>query len=450
MGNPSTRRSRFGGAVAVLALAVGSLLTAATPAAAVPSTTPCDWDPAGVIMLSSTTVVSGGQLTVSWNVTGISCPPTAIAPVVVQMSGPGFTGDETVPPTDSRLVTVTQPGPSTATWILKLKSLKTGGSTDLDTESASVTPLVNGLAGGAVAFSDFRTTETKAEPNSIVTSTGPPVRSDTSPSLFNVGNNYEAAYQGTDGHLWVVSPTGAATDTGLAMAAGTSPSITATDSTNFTVAFQAPTTYLWTYSSKTGARNVGLSMAPGTSPSATLTTDGVAIAYVDGNGNLCVSDPTLGFGGYGAPVAAGTSPAITYIPGLKDGYRIVYQAPDHQVRTADSTSAQTAPTPLTAATGTSPAITTLPTHEIDIAVNGTDLTVHVLASTGAVTNTNAPIRARTSPSIAPAADGGPVVAWQDFTNTVSTFSLGAGVTHTGLTIAPTSSPSIAQITSILR
>src|SRR5205807_115999 len=102
------------------------------------------------------------------------------------------------------------------------------------------------------------------------------------------------------------------------------------------------------------------------SPSATLTTDGVAIAYVDGNGNLCVSDPTLGFGGYQAPVAAGTSPAITYIPGLKDGYRIVYQAPDHQVRTADSTSSQTAPTPLTAAASTSPAITTLPTHEIDI------------------------------------------------------------------------------------
>jgi hypothetical protein len=164
---------------------------------------------------------------------------------------------------------------------------------------------------------------------------------------------------------------------------------------------------------------------------------------------LWVFDPVLGFGGYQAPVAAGTSPAITYVRGLADGYRITYQAPDHQVRTADSTSAQTSPTPLSAAAGTSPAITTLPSGEIDIAVNGSDGTVQILTPTG-ITRTDARFQPSTSPSIAPAAGGGAVTAWQTVSDTVATFIPGTGVTDTHLNMFLRSSPSIAQITSTTR
>jgi len=198
-------------------------------------------------------------------------------------------------------------------------------------------------------------------------------------------------------------------------------------------------------------------MAPNSSPSATMTSAGVAIAYADQNGKLCVFDPVLGFGGYGAPVAANTSPAITYILGLADGYRITYQAPDHLVHTADSTSTATPATPLIASVGTSPAITTLPSGEIDIVVSGrnsvsggSDNELRVMASTGVITTLFAASQEGTSPSIAPAAGGGWVAAWQNGFASISTFVLGTGVTGTGLSIDPRTSPSIAQITSTRR
>jgi hypothetical protein len=442
---PSTRRRRLGGAVAILALAAGCLVTAAGSAGAAPSVVDCD--PAGTVMLNPTTVDAGGQVNVGWNVILVAgCNPPITSE---RMSGPGFSGDEVLPTlAGNRPVTLTQPG--TATWILSVTTRF--GETELYRASATVNPpppLVTGLAGGAVAFIDVGSTQTKAEVNEYVPSTGSAVRPGTRPSLFNVGTDYEAAYQGTDGHLWVVDPAGTATDTGLGMMAGTSPSITATGGTTFTVAFQANTGQLWSYSTETGGRSVGLAMALNTSPSATLTSAGVAIAYVDPNGKLSVFDPATGYGGFGAPVAAGTSPAITYIPRLADGYRITYQGTDHQVRTADSSGVQSA-TLLTAASGTSPAITTLPSGEIDIAVNGPDGTVHTVTSTGALTNTGALFQTGTSPSIAPAAGGGAVTAWQNVRNEMSTFAPGTGVTSTGLTMFAGTSPSIAQITSITR
>jgi hypothetical protein len=241
------------------------------------------------------------------------------------------------------------------------------------------------------------------------------------------------------------------------MSEGTSPSITATDASNFTVAFSAGTGSttggLWTYSSATGARNLHLPVFQGTSPSVTTTSSGVAIAFADSNDNLSVLDPVSGFGGFGtphAPLAAGTSPAITYIAGKADGYEIAYQAPDQTVRTADNLHAATFPTPLTVRAGTNPAITTLPSGEIDIAAGGPDLIVRIATLAGAVTDTGAGIRAGTSPSIAPADGGGAVTAFQNLANGVSTFTPGVGVTVTGLSILPNSSPAIAQIVSTTR
>jgi hypothetical protein len=71
---------------------------------------------------------------------------------------------------------------------------------------------------------------------------------------------WEAAYQGSTGTLWVVNNTyytsrgsTGATNTGLAMLAGTSPSITGLTSGGYAVAFQGPTTNLWVYDSVSGA-----------------------------------------------------------------------------------------------------------------------------------------------------------------------------------------------------
>jgi hypothetical protein len=64
-------------------------------------------------------------------------------------------------------------------------------------------------------------------------------------SLTSEAGDYNAAYQGTDGHLWVVLPSGRAADTGARDGGGDQPpSIAATDTSNFTVAFQANTTGL--------------------------------------------------------------------------------------------------------------------------------------------------------------------------------------------------------------
>jgi hypothetical protein len=442
---PPTRRGHLGGGAAILALAAGCLAAAAGPAGAAPPDADCD--PAGTVTLNTTDFNAGAPVNVSWKVTHVAACSPAITSE--RMSGPGFSGDEVLPGlTGNRTVTPTQLG--TATWILSVTTRS--GETELYRASATVNPLAvyHGLAGGALAVTDAVSTEAKVEVNDSAYSTGPAVMSGTSPSLFNVGTDYEGAYQGTDGHLWVTDPAGNATDTGLGMMARTSPAITATGATTFTVAFQASTGNLWTYSAETGGRSAGLAMAPGTSPSATLTSAGVAIAYVNPNGKLSVFDPATGYGGFGAQVAAGTSPAITYIPGLADGYRITYQGTDHQVRTADSSGAQSA-TPLTAAPGTSPAITTLPSGEIDIAVNSSDGTVQTVTPADAITRTGAAFQAGTSPSIAPAAGGGAVTAWHDLRDEVSTFAPGTGVTSTGLyTGSAGTSPSIAQITSITR
>ena len=227
----------------------------------------------------------------------------------------------------------------------------------------------------------------------------------------------------------------------------------ATDSGHVTVAFQANTTELWTYSTLTGARGLKVAMAPGTSPAATLTSAGVAIAFADPNDNLSVLDPVTGFGGFGsphAPLAPGTGPVITYIPNQPDAYEIAYQDPDHNVRTADSAHAGTFPSPLTAAAGTSPAITTQPNGEIDLAANGTDglVATWALGTTGVIGITG--YLPGTSPSIAAAPGGGTVTAWHNALDTVSTFQPGVGITDTGLTEPATDSPTLAQFTSTIR
>src|SRR5439155_14382680 len=170
---PSMRRGRLRGALAVLALVAGGLLAAATPATAAPAVT-TDCDPAGVLFVDPSSITSGDQMTVSWNIIGAAdCRPRLFG----RLSGPGFNGDEVLPTfSGQRRVTVTQPGPSVATWTLFIAS--TLGETQLDSESVTVNQLIlfTGLGGGAVAFADATSTETKAELDSFIPGNGPAIR----------------------------------------------------------------------------------------------------------------------------------------------------------------------------------------------------------------------------------------------------------------------------------
>ncbi|HYB27390.1 MAG TPA: hypothetical protein VEF89_12295 [Solirubrobacteraceae bacterium] len=149
------------------------------------------------------------------------------------------------------------------------------------------------------------------------------------------------AFQASDGDLWtwIGGPdhVGTGLDTGGAMASGTSPSIaiSAGEVPAVAVAFQASDGTLWTWdgdindvetavSAGNGA-GTGLAMAGGTSPSITALASGEAIAFsVSSTGGLTreANTPTLwtwtgnagtvGSGaGTGLAMAGGTSPSIT-------------------------------------------------------------------------------------------------------------------------------------------
>jgi len=93
-------------------------------------------------------------------------------------------------------------------------------------------------------------------------------------AALSAQTSWEAAFQGSTGTLWVVNnsyyTSAAATNTGLAMMAGTSPSITGLTNGGYAVAFQGPTGNLWVYDSVSGGTEFGLGMMAGTSPAITV------------------------------------------------------------------------------------------------------------------------------------------------------------------------------------
>jgi hypothetical protein len=133
----------------------------------------------------------------------------------------------------------------------------------------------------------------------------------TSPAIvFDNSGYYVIAFQANtahgagSGHLFIYTPVGNAhLDTGLGMNPGTSPSISQTD----LVAFQANTGYLWYYDGVSG-HNTGLGMAADTSPS--ISADGTEIAFQANTGHLWYY--TVGGQAHdtGLGMEAGTSPTI--------------------------------------------------------------------------------------------------------------------------------------------
>jgi hypothetical protein len=121
------------------------------------------------------------------------------------------------------------------------------------------------------------------------------------------------AFQGSDGFLWLTdgrSPS----NTGLAMAPGTTPSIASASQ----VAFQGADGFLWT----TRGGRTSLAMAPGTSPASSQ--DGV-IAFQGANGNLWIIRVGGATDDTGFAMAPGTSPNMSTMSKDWNLTRIAFQ-----------------------------------------------------------------------------------------------------------------------------
>ncbi len=144
---------------------------------------------------------------------------------------------------------------------------------------------------------------------------GVAVSAGTAPSVTRTGAGKVIAFRGTNGNLWDISTSFPATDLGLGVASGTRPDISSYAG-NYVIAFTGSgTNRLWTYTQNdagTGIRkDWGIALASGTRPSVRRFGGGRKILVQSSAGSLNLIDTVdntktdLKFG-----MAAGTSPAM--------------------------------------------------------------------------------------------------------------------------------------------
>ncbi|HXW45694.1 MAG TPA: CHAP domain-containing protein [Streptosporangiaceae bacterium] len=134
----------------------------------------------------------------------------------------------------------------------------------------------------------------------------------TSPSIAEASNgSYEVAFQASNGNLTLAGSAGTSY-LGLGMMAGTSPAITALSNGSYEVTFQANTGDLYTYSPATGATHLGLGLMAGTSPAITALSNGsYEVTFQANTGDLYTYSPATGATNLALGMMSGTSPAIT-------------------------------------------------------------------------------------------------------------------------------------------
>jgi hypothetical protein len=265
--------------------------------------------------------------------------------------------------------------------------------------------------------------------------TGLGMAAGTSPSITRLTTGgYQVAFQANTGRLWTTGSAGTA-DLGLGMAAGTSPSITALANGGYQIAFQANTGRLW-YTGSAGTADTGLGLAGGTSPAiTTLTTGGFQIAFHANTGRLWYTG-SAGTADTGLGLAASTSPGIAGL--ATGGFQIAFHA--NTGRLWHTGSAGTVDTGLGLATRTSPSISALAGSGFQIAFHANTGRLWHTGSAGTV-DTGLGMAANTSPSLSGRAAGGFDIAFQANsgllwkTGTTGTVNLGAGM-------AAGSSPSV--------
>lgn len=309
--------------------------------------------------------------------------------------------------------------------------------------------------GGALWYSgvDFTGTDNSA----VRSGTSPAI----APGLFLGGSSTYAqtyvAYQGSNGHLKVRAPTNS-NDTGLLMAANSSPSIapstggcphTWTQNTAAAVvAYQGSDTILhyYTFGCKTAQYNTQLGMSSGTSPSiAAFPNDNYEVAFSANawngtNYNTLYIAGTLATWSTGLPMATNTSPSFAM---QYDGsaWEVAYQGADHYLHVYDPYVGDiNKGYPMQP--NTSPSMAPMPSGQYEIAFqnSGPGNYLYVL---GPVTgNVGWGMNTLSSPSIASYSDGSFEVAMQANTNELYYFGSNFSGRTYGI-MAPGSSPSIS-------
>jgi hypothetical protein len=188
----------------------------------------------------------------------------------------------------------------------------------------------------------------------------------TSPSIAADSSGFEVAFQANTGYLWYYNMTTYGSSTTYAMAAGTSPSITALTSGGFETAFQANTGALWTVGAA-GNVDTGLIISAATSPAiATNSADVYEAAFHSSGGQLWTYSVSAGASSIvntGYSMMAGTDPALTALP--DNSFEIAFQASTGHLW--DFGPYYTRDTELGMLAGTSPSITADPSVGFEVA-----------------------------------------------------------------------------------
>jgi hypothetical protein len=277
--------------------------------------------------------------------------------------------------------------------------------------------------------------------SSAHTDTGLGVAAGTSPSITALGDGgYEVAFRAANGHLWTAGE-GGSKDWGLGVAPGTSPSIHALYPSGYGIAFNAAgTDHLWVANSSGAAYDTGWGMAAGTSPSYTAIGTSFEIAFQAYNQHLW----TYGYDGVhdsGLGVAPGTSPAITGL--WSGGYQIAFNAfgSGHLWVTG---SAGVADTGLGVASGTSPAISPIyGSYEVAFQAGGGHLWT---AGWGGGKDSGLGMASGTSPSMSPVGGSSYEIAFQAGGGHLWTAGWGGGKDR-GVMVSPGTGPGITILTS---
>lgn len=280
--------------------------------------------------------------------------------------------------------------------------------------------------------------------SAAATNTGLAMMAGTSPSITGLTNGgYAVAFQGPTGNLWVYDSVSGGTEFGLGMMAGTSPAITVGAGGTWEAAFQADTGSLWEAETGGAAKNLGLGMMAGTSPSITTLTNGTyAYAFQANTGSLWVNGVNYNLG-----MMAGTSPGIAAL--TNGGYEVAFQTNTGYLWWVTTGDADITATGFCVEKGTSP----------NIVYDGDGFVVVFACGEGSLSllfedgggygiplGNTVDSMAGTSPSITMGPDGAWVVAYQDASGDLFvTDSVEGALGATQLAMKAGTSPSIAWI-----
>jgi CHAP domain len=272
--------------------------------------------------------------------------------------------------------------------------------------------------------------------------TGLGMAADTSPSIAASG---EVAFQANNNHLWLYDPsTGASRDTGLGMEGDTSPAIVSLSGGGYEIAFQANNNHLWLYNPSTGSStDTGLGMQPSTSPAITAIAGGsYEVAFQASNNHLWYYTTTnSGNRDTGLGMDSSTSPAITATS--SGSPEIAFQANNNHLWYYTPSNSGSRDTGLGMDITSSPAIVSLPGNGYEIAfqANNFDLWLYTPSNSGS-RDTGLGMDAASSPAIT-ASSGSPEVAFQANNNHLWYYTTtNSGNRDTGLGMAPDSSPAL--------